>query len=89
LSHLGLEQNNSMSLVEVLTALGRPVETACNLIESLLGQPFKIAGDALSDQVRLWQWKNRLRIRACVADETALERYLIGQRTAKTAIVMD
>jgi len=51
-----------MSLVEVLKALGRPVDTACTLIESLLGEPFKIAGDALADHVRMWQWQNRLRI---------------------------
>jgi len=51
-----------MSLVEVLKELGRPVGTACNLIESLLGEPFKIAGDALADHVRMWQWENRLRI---------------------------
>lgn len=51
-----------MSFVEVMKVLGRPIDTACNLIENLLGQPFKIAGDALSDQVRMWQWQNRLRI---------------------------
>jgi predicted transcriptional regulator len=52
-----------MELAEALSkVLGRPVDTACNLIEALLGEPFKIAGDALADHVRLWQWKNRLRI---------------------------
>lgn len=56
------EGDTRMSLVEALKALGRPVDTACNLIEALLGEPFKIAGDALSDHVRMWQWKNRLRI---------------------------
>jgi len=42
--------------------VGRPVDAACNLIESLLGEPFKVAGDILSDQVKTWQWKNRIRI---------------------------
>jgi len=51
-----------MTLAETMKVLGRPVDTACNLIENLLGEPFKIAGDVLSDQVRLWQWQNRLRI---------------------------
>jgi len=51
-----------MPFVEALKALGRPVDTACTLIEALLGEPFKIAGDALSDHVRMWQWENRLRI---------------------------
>ena len=52
-----------MALAEVLSkVLGRPVDTACNLIESLLGEPFRIAGDALADHVRLWQWNNRLRV---------------------------
>lgn len=65
-----------MSLVETLKALGRPVETACKLIENLLGEPFKIAGDALSDQVRMWQWQNRLRIAdkaKAIMDERAIE----------------
>lgn len=52
-----------MELAEALSkVLGRPVDTACKLIEALLGEPFRIAGDALADHVRLWQWKNRLRI---------------------------
>lgn len=52
-----------MELAEVLSkVLGRPVDTACKLIEALLGEPFRIAGDALADHVRMWQWKNRLRI---------------------------
>lgn len=42
--------------------LGRPVNVACDLIESLLGKPFDIAGDILSDQVKKWQWQNRVRI---------------------------
>ena len=42
--------------------LGRPVKTACDLIESLLGKPFEVAGAALADQVQIWQWRNRIRI---------------------------
>lgn len=43
-------------------AIGRPVDTACKLIESLLGKPFEVAGSALADQVQMWQWRNRVRI---------------------------
>lgn len=50
------------TLPEALSALTRPVDTACTLIEHLLGEPFKVAGDVLADQVRYWQWNNRLRI---------------------------
>lgn len=32
------------------------------LIKNLLGESFKAAGDLAADQVRFWQWKNRLRI---------------------------
>lgn len=42
--------------------LGRPVETACNLIESLLGKPFEVTGAVLADQVQMWQWRNRIRV---------------------------
>lgn len=42
--------------------IGKPVEVACNLIESLLGEPFQVAGDILSDQIKMWQWKNRINI---------------------------
>jgi hypothetical protein len=47
------------------TALGvaKPaVETACTLLENLLGEPAKVAGGMLADQVHWWQWRNRVRI---------------------------
>ena len=48
-----------------VTDLARPiVETGCGLIESLLGEPCRVAGQLLSDQVYAWQWKNRIRIAA-------------------------
>lgn len=44
-------------------AIGKPViETGCKLIESLLGEPCKVAGAMLADQVYLWQWTNRIKI---------------------------
>lgn len=43
--------------------VARPViDKACGLIETMLGEPCKVAGSMLSDQVYWWQWKNRLRI---------------------------
>ena len=42
--------------------LKRPVDTVCNLIESLLGEPFKVGGAALADQIAYWQWTNRVSI---------------------------
>jgi hypothetical protein len=69
-----------VSLQETLKVLGRPIETACTLIEKLLGKPFEIAGDALSDQVRMWQWQNRLRIadraKAIMEERSVVEREL-------------
>lgn len=48
-----------------VTDLAKPlVETGCGLIESLLGEPFKVTGQLLADQVYAWQWKNRVRIAA-------------------------
>lgn len=38
------------------------VETACRLVESLLGKPFKVAGGLAADQLQAWRWANRVRI---------------------------
>ena len=46
----------------LLKSLAKPIETACKLVESLLGKPFEVAGESLSDQVQHWQWQNRVRI---------------------------
>jgi len=67
-----------MELINVLSKfLDRPVNTACNLIEALLGEPFRIAGDALADNVRMWQWKNRV----CIFDRA---EEIMRQRGIKT-----
>lgn len=55
--------DSKKSLLDTLgPLLQRPVETACNLIESLLGESFAISGELLSDQIAYWQWQNRVRI---------------------------
>jgi Abortive infection alpha len=44
-------------------AIAKPaVETACKLIENLLGEPCKVAGGMIADQIYLWQWTNRIQI---------------------------
>jgi len=51
------------SALDSVVKLGKPiVETACRLLESLLGEPCKVAGGMLADQVYAWRWRNRIRI---------------------------
>jgi len=45
-----------------LTVAKPIVETGCKLVESLLGEPCKVAGSMLADQVYAWQWTNRINI---------------------------
>lgn len=52
----------SEELVEIAKHLGRPIDTACKLIENILSEPTKKLGDLLGDQVSYWQWTNRFRI---------------------------
>jgi hypothetical protein len=40
------------------------METGAKLLESLLGEPCKVSGQLLSDQIYWWQWRNRIRIGA-------------------------
>ena len=56
--------NTSLEQVaEQLSGLAKPViESGCRLIESLLGEPCKLAGNILADQIQAWQWTNRIRI---------------------------
>jgi hypothetical protein len=60
--------------------LKRPVDTACNLIEALLGEPFQIAGSALADKVAYWQWENRVKI----ADKT---QRILAERRITTRVL--
>jgi hypothetical protein len=49
--------------LESAVQLAKPVvDGGCKLIESLLGEPCRIAGAMLADQVYAWQWQNRIRI---------------------------
>jgi hypothetical protein len=50
------------TLQEIAKHLGRPIDTACKLIENMLSLPTKKLGDLFGDQISYWQWSNRLRI---------------------------
>jgi len=47
---------------DIAKHLGRPLDTACTLIENMLGVPSKRIGDLMGDQISYWWWSNRLRI---------------------------
>ena len=49
-------------LNEIVKHVGRPIDSACNLIENILSIPTKKLGDLLGDCVSYWQWSNRLNI---------------------------
>ena len=52
-----------MDFTDQLTKqLGRPIGTACNLLENVLSVPTQKLGDLLGDNVSHWQWRNRIRI---------------------------
>ena len=53
----------TLSVAGRILDLPKPVvETGCKLVESLLGEPCKIAGEMLADQLYFWQWLNRVRM---------------------------
>lgn len=44
-------------------AIAKPIaESGTRLIESLLGEPCKVAGAMIADQLYAWQWRNRVTI---------------------------
>lgn len=49
-------------LEEIVKHIGRPLDTACTLIENILGPPTTKLGELLGDHVSYWQWANRLNI---------------------------
>lgn len=56
-------QITALAVLSNALDLGKPVvETACGLVDSLLGEPCKVAGNMLADQVYYWQWRNRVRM---------------------------
>ncbi|MGD0653110.1 MAG: hypothetical protein ABSA16_02090 [Thermoguttaceae bacterium] len=55
------------TIQEIAKHLGRPLDTACTLIENILSIPTKKLWEMLGDQVSYWQWENRLKIAEKVA----------------------
>lgn len=47
---------------DVLQPLKPVVDVSARLLESLLGEPMKVAGGMLADQIYIWQLANRVRI---------------------------
>jgi len=66
-------------LTEIVKHLGRPIDTACELIEKILSVPAKKFGDLLGDQVSYWQWSNRLRIAELAVAKLKERGYKIRQ----------
>lgn len=67
-----------METPSLIKALAKPIDTACKLFESLLGQPVEVAGQAVADQIQAWQWSNRVRIAEKV--ESRLEAHSVARR---------
>ena len=64
-----------------LAGVAKPIaEAGAKLIENLLGEPCKVAGAMLSDQIYAWQWRNRVRIAArakqIMDEQTTAEKVL-------------
>jgi hypothetical protein len=56
------EMTTAAVIIGGAISVAKPVvETGCKLIESLLGEPCKIAGGMMADQIYCWQWENRVR----------------------------
>ncbi len=64
--------------IEIIKSLSAPIKSACRLIEALLGKPFEVSGEILTDQLRYWQWLNRVRIAEKV--EVKLEEEGVSRR---------
>ena len=57
------DPKSGAELLKASLDLAKPVvETGCQLIEALFGEPFKVAGGMLADQVYWLRWRNRIRI---------------------------
>jgi hypothetical protein len=57
-------------LSKALALSTQTVDTALGFITNLLGEPTKITGETLSDTLRNWQWKNRVKIASRASEIT-------------------
>ncbi len=59
------EPSTAASVLKGLAKIPAPVvKAAIGFVESLLGEPLKVAGSAIADQVEMWKWANRVRMAA-------------------------
>jgi hypothetical protein len=49
-------------LKQALDLPAQVLDLGCDLVRDLVGEPVKVAGGMLGDQVYWWQWRNRIRI---------------------------
>ena len=54
--------SDNFDISKLIDLLQVPVDTACKLIENILGEPTKQLGLYLADHVVYWQWLNRVKI---------------------------
>lgn len=55
--------NTVISVADACRELGKPiVETGCGLLKALLGRPFEVAGEMITDELYRWQWERRIEV---------------------------
>ena len=57
-------------LAKALALSTKTVDTAIELFSNVFGTPTQITGEALSDTLRNWQWKNRIKIASRASELT-------------------
>ena len=73
---------DDFDLSKTTNLLQRPIDTACELIENILGEPTKHLGLYLTDHIVYWQWANRINIFE-KAQEKMKEKRLIPHKLSK------
>ncbi len=59
------EPSTAVQVLSKLADVPAPlIKTATRLVESLLGEPLKVTGEALADHSKMWQWKNLVEMAA-------------------------
>lgn len=62
------------------------LDLGCGLVRDLVGEPVKVAGGMLGDQVYWWQWRNRVRIASRAAE--IIERDGIARRIVPPSFLL-
>ncbi|MCE9637723.1 MAG: DUF4393 domain-containing protein [Planctomycetes bacterium] len=81
------DPTTGLAALKTLCDLPKPViDLGCDLVRDLLGGPVKVAGAMLSDQVYVWQWRNRVRIANRAAE--IMERDGIARRIVPPSFLL-